>query len=381
MVHAAHQDLAEAPRHREESGGGDVSVRVMVVDDSAVLRGLVTRWIGEEPGLEIVASASNGKDAAEIAAAAAPDIVLLDVEMPHMGGLESLPQILKAAPSTKVLMVSALTQRNAQATFHALSLGAIDYLPKPVAGQTALLHQGFREELIGKIRALTKADCQPSAVTSDFAEALSKRSVDPALLRPFSKAKPAILAIGSSTGGPQALIQLLTPLRDKLATLPVLVVQHMPPVFTAILADRLAKATGLPAKEAEDGETVVPGHIYVAPGDRHMGLTASGVTRIAIDDSPPRQFHRPAVDVTFEAAAAAFGPATLAVVLTGMGQDGLKGAREIAAKRGSIIVQDARSSVVWGMPGVVYVAGLASAALPPERLAITIERLLKGERA
>jgi two-component system, chemotaxis family, protein-glutamate methylesterase/glutaminase len=378
---------APADQASEANVGRERSIRVMLVDDSALLRALIARWIGEEFGMTLVGSFADGRQAVDAVRQKAPDVILLDVEMPAMDGLEALPRLLLARPDAKVLMVSALTQRNAQTTFQALAQGAVDYLPKPVSAFGSVPSQEFRRDLMIKIRALGRIRHGPEPRAADRRagpgptdEAADRGNCSERCLRPLPASAPRIVAIGSSTGGPHALFRVLTPLRQDLLRVPVLVTQHMPPIFTGILAERLAQATGLPAKEGEDGEPLQPGWIYVAPGGRHMMVAPSDPPSLSINDDPPLNFHRPSVDLLLQSAAAAYGAGVIAVILSGMGSDGTKGAQTVAEKGGGVLVQDQASSVVWGMPGNVAMAGLASAELSPDGLAAMLRRLLRGAR-
>ncbi len=365
------QEAAAAPA---EQSPADRPIRVMIVDDSAVVRGLVARWIEEEPGLAVAARHANGKYAVEDVARSAPDIILLDVEMPVMDGLEALPLLLRARPEARVLMVSTLTKRNAEISFKALALGALDYVPKPETNREITTLPDFREEVIRKIKALGA----PRRGAAAFADA--GRAVVPFKQRAFSLVPPRVIAVGSSTGGPQALTSLFETLAPSLGRIPVLVAQHMPPMFTTILAERLARATGREAKEGVDGEPLRPGTIYVAPGERHMTVHRSVPPQLSITKGPPVNFCRPAVDPLFASVAAAFGPAALGIVLTGMGQDGAAGVRAIADAGGSVMAQDEASSVVWGMPGAAAATGACAAFLPPREIADTAVKLIGGLR-
>jgi two-component system chemotaxis response regulator CheB len=359
-------------------------IRVMVVDDSAVVRGLVSRWIDEEPGLKVVARHANGKLAVEDVVRSAPDIVLLDIEMPVMDGLEALPLLLRARPGLRVLMVSTLTQRNAEISFKALALGAIDYVPKPDTNREITLEPDFRREVIEKIKVLGPLGLRrKGAEAPDFTTAAQPeaRETNRAFRRrAFSLVPPRVIAIGSSTGGPQALGSLLGALSPSLSRLAVLVAQHMPPMFTTVLAERLARATGREAREGRDGEPLKLGSIYVAPGNHHMTVARQEAPCLRIGSGPPVSFCRPAVDPLFASVASTFGPAALGIVLTGMGTDGAAGARTIAEAGGSVIAQDEASSVVWGMPGAAAAAGVCAAVLPPEEIAFIVAKLVKGER-
>ena len=358
-------------------------IRVMVVDDSAVVRGLVSRWIEEEPGLEVVARHSNGKLAVEDVSRSAPDIVLLDIEMPVMDGLEALPLLLKARSGMRVLMVSTLTKRNAEISFKALALGAIDYVPKPDSNREITIQPDFRREVIEKIKVLGPLSLRrkgadiPGSTAPQREVGQENRSFR---RRAFSLVPPRVIAIGSSTGGPQALGSLLGALSPSLSRMAVLVAQHMPPMFTTVLAERLARATGCEAREGRDGEGLKLGAIYVAPGNHQMTVTRREAPYLRIGSGPPVNFCRPAVDPLFSSVAATFGPAALGIVLTGMGNDGAAGARAIAEAGGSVIAQDEASSVVWGMPGAAAAAGACAAVLPPDEIASTVAKLVKGER-
>jgi two-component system chemotaxis response regulator CheB len=370
---------------RVAQASGDESaerpIRVMIVDDSAVARGLVSRWIEAEPGLEVVARHPHGKLAVESIAASAPDIVVLDIEMPVMGGLEALPLLLKARPGVRVLMASTLTRRNAEISFRALSLGAIDYVPKPGSNRDLTLSTDFRAELIRKLKGLGRRAKSVERVAAWGELAPGRAPSAGVKLRPFSLVPPRILAIGCSTGGPQALAAMLPPLAGALQRIPVVIAQHMPPVFTAVLAARLRQSTGLDAREAADGEPLNPATLYVAPGDRHLEVRlAGGVPILRLTDHPPLHFCRPAVDPLFQSVADTFGPAALGVVLTGMGSDGALGAIAIADAGGSVIAQDEASSVVWGMPAAAAATGACSALLPPDAVAGAITKLLGGGR-
>lgn len=343
--------------------------RVLVVDDSAVVRGLVARWIEADERLEVAATCADGEQAVKRAGELQPDLVVLDVEMPRMDGLTALPLILKAAPKARVIMASTLTLKGGEVTIRALSLGAADYAPKPEAGKVAGA-EAYRAELLQKLVALAPglARARPAPVAP----------VAPAPRRLAVPGRPELLVIGASTGGPQALRALAAALpRD--TTVPILIVQHMPKLFTAILAEHLSKV-GLPAREAIDGEVLRGGQIYVAPGDFHLTVRgAPGAFTAHLDQSAPINFCRPSVDPLFVSAAAAAGRNLVAAVLTGMGHDGREGARKIREAGGRVIAQDQATSVVWGMPGAVAEAGLADQILPLADIGPTLARYLKGQ--
>lgn len=376
------------------------AVRVMVVDDAVVPRGMMVRWINAEPDLKVVAALHNGREAIEHLERTAPDVVLLDIDMPEIDGITALPRLLELRRDLVVLMVSTLTRRNAEISLRALALGALDYLTKPETNRDLTGSLTFRRDLIDKIRALCSGRRpRVGAFAAETVQVpisryrLSLTGPSPSIvpeaaeadrgphlpLRPFSRVAPKALVIGSSTGGPRAVSDVIGALGPVIDLAPVLITQHMPPKFTAIFADHLARTNDLCVREAEHGEPVYPGRVYVAPGGRHMRVVRSGAdTRIVLDDGHLINFCKPAVDPLFSSAAAVWGPATLALVLTGMGSDGLHGAADVVAAGGSVIAQDRESSVVWGMPGAVANAGLCSAILPIEQLAARIARLFSG---
>lgn len=350
-------------------------IKVLVADDSAVVRGLVSRWLGEA-GHEVVATAPNGRAAVDALARCNPDVVLLDIEMPELDGIQALPLMLAKQPGIQVVMMSTLTQRNADVSLRCLALGAVDYIPKPESNRGVTTSDGFRNDLIERIRVFGAARARrrpgPTAVESTSsaapaAPAVSRLSGTVTLRpKPRTVVPPRALLIGSSTGGPRAVGEVLEKIgAATLRRLPVLIVQHMPPVFTAVFAEHLGARIGLPAAEGKADERLQPGRIYVAPGGRHMRLSGSAAeTIIRLDDGPPVNFCRPAVDVMFLDAAALYGGATLSVILTGMGSDGTAGSRALVEAGGILLAQDEATSTVWGMPGSVAKAGLCHAVLP-----------------
>ena len=366
-------------------------LRVMIVDDAVVVRGLVSRWV-EEEGFQVVASLRTGRDAVNQIERANPDVVVLDVEMPELDGILALPLLLEKKRDLVVIMASTVTRRNAEISLRALALGAADYVPKPETNRGVTTSLEFRRELIAKIRhlggrrrgqALPAARAPAGAPVSARPVGAIERPVAgaPIKLRPFSLVMPRVLLIGSSTGGPQALNAIVSRIGTLVDSVPVLVTQHMPPMFTTILAEHLTRAAERTAREAIDGEAIRAGTIYVAPGGRHMCVAQhSGATVIALDDGPLVNFCRPAVDPLFVSAARVYGGAALAVILTGMGTDGALGAGEIAAAGGSVIAQDETTSVVWGMPGSAAQAGVCSAVLPLDEIAPRLLRIFSGDR-
>jgi len=372
-------------------------IRVMVVDDAVVVRGLVSRWIEEQPGLKLVASLRTGREAVAQVERSNPDVVVLDVEMPDLDGISALPLLLEKKRDLVVIMASTLTRRNAEVSLKALALGAADYIPKPETNRGITTSATFRRELIDKVLQLGRrhkrsgVDVRSRVPAGTPALPQRQRSgAEPGVglvpapvikLRPFAPTAPRVLLIGSSTGGPQALTTLVSRLGAFIERVPVLITQHMPPTFTTILAEHLARASRRPAHEPADGEVIVPGTIYLAPGGRHMRVTRrNAVPAITTDDGPLINFCRPAVDPLFSTAAQVWGAAVLAVILTGMGSDGTLGAGDIVAAGGSIIAQDEASSVVWGMPGAATNAGVCSAVLPLDQIAPKLVRLFSGDR-
>jgi two-component system, chemotaxis family, protein-glutamate methylesterase/glutaminase len=338
----------------------------MIVDDSATIRGLLTRWIGSDPALSVVATANNGRAAVEQIKNADPDVVILDIEMPEMDGITALPLLLKACPRAKIIMASSLTRRNAEISLKALSLGATDYVPKPTSVGAGDAADAFRRDLCEKVVALGR----PRRAVARVVPVQGA----PIKLRSASSVKPQIVAIGSSTGGPQALNVVVKALAPQL-NVPILITQHMPATFTAILAETLTRHSGLKCVEGADGMMLEAGHVYVAPGDHHMLIKGRGGP-IMLTQTPPENFCRPAVDPMFRSIAAAYGPAVLALVLTGMGADGREGAKTIAGVNGTILAQDEATSVVWGMPAAVAHAGVASAVLPLPSVGPEMRKLL-----
>lgn len=348
--------------------------RVMIVDDSGILRGVVARWIESEADLEVVGRYANGKQAIDAAAQCAPDVIILDIEMPVMDGLEALPLLKRACPSARILMISSQTRRSADISLKALELGAVDFLAKPEAQRDIVGRPEFHRELLRKVRGLVR---WRSRFTGHPRSAVPPQQFEQ---RVFSSRAPEAIVIGSSTGGPEALSHLLSSLEPALGRIPVLIAQHMPPVFTAALAERLGRVTGIEAMEARDGQEIIGGRIYVAPGDGHMTIVQGAPPRIAVGQGAAVNFQRPSVDILFESAARVFASRTLGIVLTGMGTDGATGAKCIADAGGSVIAQDFGTSVVWGMPGAAAASGACAAILPLHEIATTAGQLIAGER-
>jgi len=391
--------IAETSLQPRSAPASDV-IRVMIVDDAIVVRGLLVRWIEAEAGLQVVASLRSGREAIEQVDRANPDVVILDVDMPDIDGITALPRLFEKRRDLVVTMSSTLTRRNAEVSLRALSLGAADYVPKPESTREITSSTAFRRDLIEKIRALGARRKQrlsgarplPWAVpaAADRAPVESLRGGAPTRqgddvtykLRPFAPVLPRVLLIGASTGGPQTLGAIVGGIGGVIDQVPVLITQHMPPTFTTILAEILERAAGRPAQEAIEGEAFHPGRIYIAPGGRHLrAVRRNGVPAAALDDGPPINFCKPAVDPMFSSAAATWGSANLALVLTGMGSDGLRGAGDVVAAGGSVIAQDEETSVVWGMPGSVTKAGLCSAVLAADQIAAKLNDLFCGARS
>jgi two-component system, chemotaxis family, protein-glutamate methylesterase/glutaminase len=350
------------------------------VDDSVVVRRVLTEVLSSDPDLAIAGWASNGRLALAKLQALRPDIILLDVEMPEMNGLETIPGIRNILPRTPIIMFSTLTEKGAEATLDALALGASDYLAKPSNQNMAATSEDIKRDLIPKIKALCRflepSSSPPSASLPRVSPVRPEiRFHAPALhLSP-----PKIIAIGVSTGGPDALARLL-PCFPANFPLPVVIAQHMPPIFTELLAERLASKCSLPVREGHAGDLLAPSCIWIAPGDYHMVVQEENrQVLLRTHQGPKENFCRPSVDVLFRSVAAVYGSSSLGVILTGMGQDGLKGCEALSAAGAPILVQDEATSVVWGMPGFVARAGLAEKVLPLDQLAVEILRRVASQ--
>ncbi len=354
-------------------------LRVLIVDDSVVIRRIVTDIITADSDLEVAGVAANGRIALDRIPQVNPDIVTLDIEMPEMDGLQVLKELRKAYPRLPVIMFSTLTERGATATIDALSLGASDYVAKPAnVGKVGEGIAKVRDDLIPKIKALCGRGV-PVVAKSAVRQGLRPTLASGPVLRRIAT-RVEIVAIGTSTGGPNALADLLPGLPAEFPV-PVVIVQHMPPVFTKLLADRLSAKSSLQVVEAIAGEELRPGKVWIAPGNYHMGIEkAAKGSRIKLNQDPPENSCRPSVDVLFRSATEVHGAATLGVVLTGMGQDGLRGCEYIREAGGQVLVQDEASSVVWGMPGFVARAGLADKNLPLAQMAGEIVRRVSEGR-
>ncbi|MBL8250591.1 MAG: chemotaxis response regulator protein-glutamate methylesterase [Candidatus Competibacter sp.] len=399
-------------------------IRLMLVDDSALIRRLLADVLSGDPMLEVVGQAPNGRVALDKLSTINPDLVILDVEMPEMDGLETLAEIRKRQPRLPVIMFSSITERGAIVTLEALALGANDYVTKPSnTGNMATALQRVRDELIPRIKTFCRhlvaptLGAQPAplgrapAPRTPFGQPSADKPLfgnfgQPALgqtpfgqtpfgqsptfkpdskpgllpLPPRSNQRVDVVAIGVSTGGPPALAALLPQLPASFPV-PILIVQHMPPIFTRLLAERLANQSALGIAEGAAGELLLPGQVRVAPGGSHMVLERFGnQIRVQLNQDEPENSCRPAVDALFRSVAEVYRGNALAVVLTGMGNDGLRGCEVIRKAGGQILVQDEASSVVWGMPGFVAKAGLADGQFPLSQLATEIMRRVRAGR-
>lgn len=372
-----------------------MAIRVLLVDDAVVVRHILSDTLSKDPDIEIIGTAADGLIALDKIPTLKPQVVVLDVEMPNMDGIETLAVIRKKYPEIKVIMFSTLTSRGAAATMDALMLGAHDYVTKPAnVGSVAAAIEQINKELAPRIKALVnranpsgatafraapaEAPTQPTtpSTTSPASSAPTAQRTTAAStltsIPPRGVGKVAIVAIAVSTGGPNALAALLPKLPADLAA-PIVIVQHIPAMFSKALADRLDAKSELRIQEGVDGAEVRAGQVWIAPGDFHMTVRKEGLAvRLETNQGPPENSCRPAADVLFRSVATAFGGSVLSVVLTGMGSDGQKGADAIVKAGGRVIAQDEATSVVWGMPGAVAQAGLTDALYPLDRIAAEI---------
>lgn len=349
-------------------------VRVMLVDDSVVIRRMLTDILSQDPDIEVAGTASNGHIAIAKLTQLQPDVVVMDVEMPVMTGLEALPEMRKTHPKLPIIMFSTLTTRGGTATLDALSLGATDYVAKPAnVGSVGESIEKIRAELIPKVKTLGGGRRFAPPAPPPLRTLVANRPR-------IGTARVDAVVIGVSTGGPRALQEVI-PLLPAGLPVPVLIVQHMPPIFTKLLADRLDQQSPIHVEEASEGRAVEPGLVLIAPGDQHMVMARSGPQVLAhLNQDPPESSCRPAADPLFRSAAQVWGSNVLAVVLTGMGQDGYLGCGVVREAGGQVVVQDEATSVVWGMPGAVARAGLAEAQLPVEQVAQEITRRVGAGR-
>ncbi|PHQ70076.1 MAG: chemotaxis response regulator protein-glutamate methylesterase [Sneathiella sp.] len=364
----------------------------MIVDDSAVIRGFLNRWLEAEPDIEVVALANNGVTALREFQRFRPEIVILDIEMPEMDGMTALPKLIALDKDVQIIMASTLTRRNANVSLQALAKGAADYIAKPESTRISGDKDIFQQGLTAKIRALggtRRARRRPGekpalAAVSATSSARRKPISSLATKKPFALRAdaptlvPNVIAIGSSTGGPQALFKLFEDLKGK-TSLPILITQHMPATFTAILAEHINKIYDKDVAEAKDGDKVVPNRVYVAPGEFHMTVAKQGNdVFIRLTQDPPENFCRPSVEPMLRSLQSVYNNRVLTVILTGMGQDGLNGCKELADTGAVVLGQDEETSVVWGMPGAVANAGICNAVLPLNKIAQAMERAIMG---
>ncbi|MCK5284911.1 MAG: chemotaxis response regulator protein-glutamate methylesterase [Alphaproteobacteria bacterium] len=352
----------------------------MLADDSSVIRSALTRIIDSDPDIKIVSSVSNGELAVSSARRHKPNIIILDIEMPVMDGLTALPKIQEVSPESKIIMFSSLTNEGASETLRALTLGAVECIVKPSSARDVGEGSDFQREILNTIKGLVPIEQRKTTEETT-------QPTKPAPLKNTSftlhndsgsyKGKPELIAIGSSTGGPQALFNVLKEFKN--FNIPIVITQHMPPTFTKILADHIEQHTGIPTHEGAEGMILENGHIYVAPGSFHMLLVKNKLqTAIHIDDGKPENFCKPAIDPMLRSALNIYGNKTLAVILTGMGNDGLNAAKMLVEKGGRLIAQDEETSVVWGMPGAVAKAGLCSHVLPVQDIGTWVRKAVLG---
>jgi two-component system, chemotaxis family, protein-glutamate methylesterase/glutaminase len=347
----------------------------LIVDDAVVVRKALSDALSHDPDLEVVGTASNGR-LALAKLQLSPDVILLDIEMPELNSLETIPEIRKVLPLVPIIMFSTLTEKGAEATLDALALGATDYVTKPSNTDMEATSGGIVTELIPKIRSLCHLPAPLQLPQAGASKPLQRIQQPEFRIRPTIQrtTRPAIVAIGVSTGGPEALGKLLPTLPANFP-LPVVVAQHMPPIFTALLAKRLTSKCSLPVLECESGMLIEPGRIWIAPGDYHMVVREEGgLMRLRTTQGPRENFCRPSVDVLFRSVAEVYGAKSLGVILTGMGHDGLNGCEALRNCHAAVIVQDEATSVVWGMPGFVARAGLAEKILPLDQIGAEIVR-------
>lgn len=339
-------------------------IHVLVVDDSFLMRKVISDIINSDPSLEVIGKAKDGKDALEKVFSLKPDVVTLDVNLPFLDGLSVLEEIMKKQP-TPVVMVSAYTRKGTSATIKALELGAVDFIAKP-SGEISLDLSKLKEEIVSKVKMAAKIASDKFTVSG---KPVIKEEARPVIKK--------VVIIGASTGGPKAVLDIIKhiPPDTKAA---FIIVQHMPRGFTLTFAERISWQSGIKAKEAEDGDVIVPSKVFVAPAGYHMVLEKEyGYVRVRLTEDPLVNFVRPSIDVTMQSAAEIFGRNILGVILTGMGKDGLEGAKSIKEKGGSVIVQDEETSVIWGMPKAIHEAGLADKVLPLSEIAKAIIEIIE----
>jgi len=356
-------------------------IRVLVVDDAVVMRRMITESLGRDPNIEVVGAAAHGRIALAKIPQVNPDAVTLDIEMPEMDGLATLKEIRRFYPKLPVIMFSTLTLRGAAATLDALAAGASDYVTKP--GNIGSIIEGLErleQELVPKIKLHCRRLLEPGPFRIPTAAETPAAAAAPPPARPPCAVPVELVCIGTSTGGPNALAEVFGSIPRNFPV-PIVIVQHMPVLFTKMLAERLDQLGSVRFQEGTEGEALKPGCAYIAPGGQHMEVRREG-TRLGLrlNNGTPENSCRPAVDVLFRTVADACGPAALAVIMTGMGQDGLRGSRNIRERGGLVLAQDEASSVVWGMPGYVVQAGLADRVLPLKEIGGAMGRLVSPRR-
>jgi two-component system, chemotaxis family, protein-glutamate methylesterase/glutaminase len=355
-----------------------IKQRVFIVDDAVIMRKTLSDAILQDPALDVAGTAGNGRLALSKFPLLKPDIVVLDIEMPDFDGLETVRALRKINPHVPIILFSLMTERAAADTLEALTLGATDYVNKPSTSDVTAALQVISTELIPKIRALCHLPERQSIAREPPPLIAVPLRISPA---PRLYSPVQVVAIGVSTGGPEALAQLMPSLPANLSV-PVVIAQHMPTAFTSLLAARLSEKSPLPVRECASGEALVPGCAILAPGDFHMVVyKEEDIVRLRLHQGAKENFCRPSVDVLFRSIAEVYGTRALAVILTGMGQDGLKGSHALRSVGARIYVQDEASSVVWGMPGFVARAGLADKVIPLDQIAEEIVRATKMQLA
>jgi two-component system, chemotaxis family, protein-glutamate methylesterase/glutaminase len=362
-------------------------LKVLIVDDMLTYRAILTQVLKEFEWVEITGTASNGQSAIEAMHKKTADLVLIDLEMPVMNGLQAVPLLRQQFPKAQVVLISGTNKNSADLTLQALEAGAMDFIPKP--NQSSL--SANMEELRQKLRSVTmtcleKIKCQEQLKNRTLPPTRTSRESGKAIAYTSTRISAStgfdVVAIGVSTGGPNALSELIPALPENLGV-PILIVQHMPPLFTASLANMLDKKSALRVKEAEQNELVLPNIVYIAPGGRHMKIgqaNSAKKTQILLEDTPPINSCRPAVDVLFQSLPSIYGKSVLSVILTGMGSDGAVGVRQIKEKGGYCLTQSADSCVVYGMPRSVDELGLSDEQIPLSELSTRIQQLIKATK-
>lgn len=354
-------------------------IAVLIIDDSAFMRKSLSIMLESDPGIGVVGTAKNGLEGVELAAKLKPDVITLDVEMPVMDGLTALKRIMAESP-TSVIMISSITTEGAQATLKALELGAVDFIPKEMSYVSVNISK-IKEDLISKVKEIARTKLLKARL--DRIKAISPTPVTrprvTSFLRDLPKTGYKAIALGISTGGPFTLQKVL-PLISEKVQVPIFIVQHMPPKFTKSLADRLNGTCKLEVKEAEHGEPVKTGYIYIAPGGFHMKLRGSSMNSptIEITPEPSNTLHRPSVDVMMDSVINVYGKYTLGVIMTGMGKDGYEAVKRLKSIGGYSIAQDEESCVVYGMPKAIVDGGLADVVLPAEKIPEMINKVVSN---